>query len=213
MKTSVTIFASVAVGLLLVSQGFAEKASALKPKQSKAGTLIIDEKFSESQLGKNWAIAKGDWSVSNGTIVGKEKEADHHAAVLALNQPNRNSVVQFSFKLDGAKGFHFSLNHAKGHLFRVAVTEKSLVITKDKDKKDEKSKALSLANVDTQFKPGSWYTMLVEMEGDRVEVQIDNGVHAKGSNPELDVEKTGYRFVTMGQSLELSDLKVWELQK
>ena len=104
MKTSVTIFASVAVGLLLVSQGFAEKASALKPKQSKAGTLIIDEKFSESQLGKNWAIAKGDWSVSNGTIVGKEKEAQCRGGIRFSreNQETRHHRHVLRRRTDGA---------------------------------------------------------------------------------------------------------------
>ncbi len=213
MKKNNLVAATLAMSLMLSSYGWAEKAASLKPKQSKAGTLIVDEKFVDSQLGKTWSVAKGDWSVSNGTVVGKEKESDMHAAVLALNHPNRNSVIQFSFKLDGAKMFHLSMNHAKGHLFRVAVTEKSLVLTKDADKKDKSSKAISLAKVDTQFEPGKWYTMLVEIDGDRVEVQTDNGLHALGSNPGLDVDKTGYRFVTAGQSLVLSDLKVWELQK
>jgi len=31
-----------------------------------------------------------------------------HAAVLALNQPNRNSAIRFSFKLDGASAFNLS---------------------------------------------------------------------------------------------------------
>ncbi len=212
MKIIVLVAVSISLCLLLGSQSWADKAASLKPKRSKPGVQVIDEKFADSQLGKTWSIAKGDWSVTNGTVIGKEKEADKHAAVLALNHPNRNSVIQFSFKLDGAKAFHFSLNHPKGHLFRVVVTENSLAVTTDKDKKDEKSKSISLAKVDTKFEPGKWYTMMVEMDGDRVDVQTDNGVHAQASNPVLDIDKTGYRFVTMGQSLHISDLKVWEIR-
>jgi hypothetical protein len=191
----------------------AEKDAKLNPKHAKPGTLIIDEKFVDSQLGKSWSIAKGEWTVKNGAVIGKEKESDHHAAVLSLNHPNRNSVLQFSFKLDGAKAFHVSLNHSKGHLFRVIIDNKSLAITKDKDKKDPDSKSLSLAKVETKFEPGVWYTLLLEMDGGHVHVQTDNGIHAHGSHADLDVDKTGYRFVTMGQAIGLSDLKVWELQK
>ncbi|MDZ4851215.1 MAG: family 16 glycoside hydrolase [Pirellulaceae bacterium] len=202
---------AVAASLLMVAFVQAEKGVDLRQKQAKPGTLIVDEKFTESQLGKTWSTAKGDWSVSNGVLVGKEKESDKHAGVIALNHPNRNSKIQFSFKFDGAKNFHLSLNHAKGHLFRVTVTETSLVVNKDKDKKDESSKAISLAKVETKFEPGKWYTMLVAIEGDHVEVQTDNGVHVQGNNPGLDIDKTGYRFVVSGQSLSISDLKVWEL--
>ncbi len=213
MKKFIRFTLSVSLCLLTVSQSYADKATSLKPKQSKPGTLVVDEKFSDGQLGKTWSVAKGDWSVSKGVVIGKEKESDHHAAVLSLNQPNRNSVVQFSFKLDDAKTFHFSLNHSKGHLFRVVVDGKSLAVSKDKDKKDSKSKAVSLAKVEAKFEPGKWYTMMIEMEGDRVDVQTDNGVHAHGSHTGLDIDKTGYRFVLTGESLSLSDLKVWELQK
>ncbi len=55
-------------------------------------------------------------------LVGKELKADKHAAVLNFQKLNRNSVVRLSFKLDGeTSGFSFSLNYAKGHLFRVNV--------------------------------------------------------------------------------------------
>ena len=204
---------AVVLSFTFVSLSFADKGTSLQSTLSKPGTQIVDEKFSDSQLGKTWSIGKGDWTVSNGTLVGKEKESDKHAAVLNLKHPNRNSVVQFSFKLDGAKTFHFSLNHAAGHLFRVVVNEKSLVVTKDKDKKDEKSKAISLAKVDKQFEAGKWYSMLVAIDGERVEVVTDNDVHAQVSNPGLDVDKTGYRFVVNGESLQISDVKIWELQK
>lgn len=213
MKKSVVLAVSVFMGMLFHSQSYADKAASLQPKHAKPGTLVVDEKFSDSQLGKAWSVAKGDWKVSGGSVLGKEKQSDHHAAVLAFNQPNRNSIVQFSFKLDGAKSLHLSMNHAKGHLFRIVIDDKSLTLTKDGNKKDPKTKPVSLAKVATTFEPGKWYTMMVEMEGDRVDVQTDNGLHAHGSHPGLDIDKTGYRFVTTGESLSLSDFKVWELQK
>ncbi|MBI5820697.1 MAG: hypothetical protein HZA88_17145, partial [Verrucomicrobia bacterium] len=64
-----------------------------------------------------------------------------------------------------------------------------------------------------KFPQGQWFTMLVEINGANVAVQTDNGVKVVGSHPGLDVEKTGYRFVMRGESLLVSDLKVWEIQK
>ena len=53
--------------------------------------------------------------------------------------------------------------------------------------------------------------MQVEVKGAKVAVQTDNGVKIKGSNPALDVDKTGYRFVMKGESLSLDDVKVWNV--
>lgn len=195
------------------SLAFAEKAAKITPIQSKPGQLVLDEQFTAGKLGPKWSIAKGSWEVASGTLVGKEKAADKHAAVLSYNHPHRDSVMQFSFKLDGAKTFNLSFNHAKGHLFRVILAPNGMVLSKDKDKSDPKSKAETLAKADTKFEAGKWYTLLVEIEGDKVTAQIDNGVKVQGSHVALNVEKTGYRFVTGGESVSLADVKIWELAK
>jgi hypothetical protein len=103
-----------------------------------------------------------------------------------------------------------SFNHAKGHLFRVAVTPTGVTITKDKDKKDPNSKSQVVAKASGQFESGRWYTMLVETHDDRVGVQTDNGAKLEASEPSLNVEKTGYRFVTRGESLLLDDVQIWQ---
>ncbi len=130
---------------------------------------------------------------------------------MTLKQPNRDSVLKFSFKLDGTKTFNLSFNHARGHLFRVVVRDDALVIVKDKDKRDPKSKVEQLSKARVDFLPDRWYTMLVEIQGDKVSVQTDNGADATASDARLDVDKTGYRFVTRGSSLVLDDVKIWRL--
>ena len=188
----------------------AGKGADLQTTLAKPGKLLVEDNFAGSALSKVWTTPKGDWQPQNGTLVGKEKASDNHPAVLLLGQPNRHSILRFSFKLDGAKAFAVSLNHAKGHLFRIQVEQDGLVLLKDKDKKNPASKSGELARAPGKFAPGEWHTMLVEIKGDKVAVQTDNGVKMTGGHPELDVEKTGYRFVTRGEALSLGDLKVWE---
>jgi len=53
--------------------------------------------------------------------------------------------------------------------------------------------------------------MLVEIDGERVSARTDNGAQAIANDKRLDVDKTGYRFVTQGSSLRIDDLKVWTL--
>ena len=105
-----------------------------------------------------------------------------HAAVLAFAGEHRNSPVRFSFKIDGATAFNLSFNHAKGHLFRVVINPDGLTINKDKDKKDPGSKVAILAKADGKFTPGQWHTLLVEMQGDKVFVESDNGVKLQAAD-------------------------------
>jgi hypothetical protein len=198
-------------GALLLSPGniFADKNADLGKVFGKPAT--VDE-LNRAELGKEWAAAKGDWRIVDGAIVGKELKADKHAAVLSFQKKNTDSAIQFSFKLDGAKGFNLSYNKAVGHLFRVAVTAAGLTITLDKDKKDPKSKAVSLGKAAGKFEQGKWYTMLVVVEGTNVSVQTDNGVKVSGEHATLKVAKPNYRFVMTGESLMLDDLKIWQLK-
>ena len=191
----------------------AEKAADLKPLLNQPGKLVVDEKFAGDALPGSWGGVQGDWQVRDGAVVGKEKTSDAHPAVLFLNQPHRDAIVRFSFKLDGAKGFNLSFNQLKGHLFRVTVAADGLALSKDKDKQDPKSKVVQLGKAAGKFEAGKWHTLLLETKGGKVSVQADNGAKVEGSHPELDVDKTGYRFIVRGESLRLSDVKVWQAEK
>jgi len=203
----------IATVLLLVKLAAAEKGAELKPTLAKPGAIVREDHFESGELAKPWTVGKGDWSVKDGTIVGREKKEDMHAAVLTLPHPHRNTILRYSFKLDGATNFNLSFNHAKGHLFRIVVAENGLTISKDKDKKDDSTKPEVLGKAAGKFPSGQWYTMLVEIQGDRVAVQTDNGVKVEGHDASLDVDKTGYRFVTKNGPLLLDDVTVWQVEK
>lgn len=189
----------------------AAKDADVKPRLTTPGKIAFEASFESGGLEKPWTIPKGDWQVKDGAVIGKEKTADMHPAVLNLGLPKHDSIIRFSFKLDGAKMFNLSFNHAKGHLFRVIVSPDALSLNKDADKADEASKPLLLGKVEAKFAPGEWHTMLVEVKGTKVTVQTDNGVRVETNHPALDVDKTGYRFVTRGESLLLDDIKVWDV--
>jgi len=209
LKTAIHVTLCV---ILLSGIARAEKGAKLNPVLAKPGKVILEELFDGSELAKGWAVNKGTWQIKEGMVVGQEKKEDMHAAVLTLQQPFRNSIVRFSFKRDGATGVNLSFNHPKGHLFRITVTDDALTLVKDKDTKDAASKQQVLAKGDGKFPMGQWITMQVEVQGDKVAVQTDNGVKLEAKSAGLDVEKTGYRFVTRAASLNLDDLTIWQVE-
>lgn len=203
--------AVLVIACLPTVPAMAEKNANLHPKLGAVGSPTISLTFDEA-LPDSAVAVKGQWQVVDGVLVAKELAADKHAAVLNYQKKNRDSVIRFSFKFDGTtSGMHFSLNHAKGHLFRVIVTPTGLTINLDKDKKDPSSKAVAIATAKGTFEQGKWYTMLVEMRGDEVAVQTDNGLSVSASHTSLDTDKPNYRFVMRGDSLSIDDLQIWEL--
>jgi hypothetical protein len=203
----------LSLGLLLVAgENRADKGVELTPVLTKRGKLLMDEDFSTTQLGKTWTTAKGAWTVQDGAVVGREKKEDMHAAVLSLAHPHRDAILRFSFKLNGATGVNLSLNHAKGHLFRITISEMGISFIKDKDKRDPKSNPVVLTKIGDKLDRTQWHTMLVEIQGDKVFVQTDKSMKMEVQNSDLAVEKPGFRFVTRGESLLLDDIKVWQVQ-
>lgn len=198
------------LSISLSTTAFAEKNSEITPKLLPAGSPTITQEFDEA-IDSTGSALKGEWNVLHGVLVGKELAADKHAAVFNYQKKNRDSAVRFSFKLDGStNGFHFSLNHAKGHLFRVMVSPTGLSVNLDKDKNDPASKAIVMANAKGNFEQGKWYTILIEMQGDKVAAQTDNGLTVEASHTSLNTDKPNYRFVMKGDSLSIDDLRIWE---
>ncbi len=177
--------------------------------EDKAAKPSFEDAFDRDELGAGWTVVKGDWGIVDGALVGREKKEDAHAAVVNCDRPNRNSTIQFSFKLDGTDGFHLSYNRAKGHLFRVIVGKTGVIIRTDKDKKDPASKPVTLAKADAKIKQGTWHTMRVTLDGEQVTVQINDDLKLTGSHPSLDVDKPNYRFVMRGATLALDNVKIW----
>jgi hypothetical protein len=213
MKKCIVLLVSLGFGVAFASRGLAEKDADLKLLISRAGKPAMQEAFDGSKLPKSWAASKGEFQVRDGAIAGWEKKEDKHAAVLTLQKPFKNAILRFSFKRDGVTGFNVSFNHAKGHLFRILINDDGLTVNKDKDKKDANSKPEVLGKADGKFPTGQWQTLQVEVIGDRVAVQADNGAKLEVRHPALDVEKTGYRFVMRGSTLLLDDVYIFEVKE
>ncbi len=204
MKIVVALIVSVS----LLPACYAEKNADMASVIAKRGASVFADDFEKDELSAVWSQVRGEWKAVNGEVVGKELTADKHAAVFHCLKKNRNSVVKFSFKLNGAEGFHFSLNHKKGHLFRAIVSADSLIVRTDADKRDKSIKSEVIGKAKGKFDQNKWYTMQVEMVGDKVAVTTDNGLKVVGQHPRLNTEKPNYRFILKGEYLVLDDLQV-----
>lgn len=174
---------------------------------TRAAEPAASDDFSGSQLSGKWSVAKGAWTLSEGRLKGAELAADKHAAVATYAAPHTDSTVTFAFQLAGSAGFHLSFNQAKGHLFRVIVTEKDIAVRTDKDKKDPASVSETIGQTGFLIRQGETHTLSCETRGDRISVRIDGEEVVSGRHSALTAQKTGYRLVVQGEGVFFDDFR------
>lgn len=174
------------------------------------GKVLLDDPLA-APLGKEWKVGKGKWEVTDGAIRGAELKDDMHGAVVRRDLAMKDSIIAFSFKLDGTKQISLSLNGTKGHVSRVRVTPTSLVVQKDdQDGKNGPDKAAVLDTVTTDIKPGAWHTLVVELRGADVLATLDGKHTAYGAHDAINKERANLGLTVAGETASFKGLKVWD---
>jgi len=175
------------------------------------GKLLLSDDLSATPA-KAWKAAKGTWEVANGAWRGAERPADKHGAVIRQALPFRNAVIQYSFRLDGAKVTTFSINDAKGHLARVLIRPNGFTVQKDDRDHAGPDKVAVLQTVKMPIKAGEWHTLVIEILGREMLARVESGQVGFGTHDAIADPKTNIGFTVAGQSAEFRHLRVWEAQ-
>jgi len=173
---------------------------------------MSDDFSTAGPLKAPWTMPKGKWEAKDGVLMGSEIEADKHAAVLNYNKKNHNLIVQFDYELKGAQFLHLSFNHAKGHLWRLMITDKEIRLQKDKDKKDPASKVEVAAKASFASNPGERHTVTVEIVGEQIVARVGDKTTLKAANPAFNTEKPNIRFIVRGESVLIDNVKAWQAE-
>lgn len=173
------------------------------------GKLLLADDFAKGPS-KSWRIAKGKWEAADGGTRAAELKADNHGAVIRSNLPFRNAVIQYSFRLEGAKATTLSINDAKGHNSRVIVNSQGFSVRKDDHDHKGPDKAVLLQRVKQEIPQGGWHTLVVEINGPEFLARLDGDQIAYGSHAAIDVEKTNIGLTVGGQSVSFKNFRIWE---
>lgn len=199
-----TLFASV------VALASAAEPTAPTTMMLTTGKVLLDEPLAKP-FGGEWKVAKGKWEIADGGMRGAERKDDMHGAVARRNLDMKDVVIAFSFKLDGTKAISLSLNATKGHVCRVRITPKALVVQKDdQDGKKGDDKAAVLDTVAVDIKPGVWHTLVVELRGPDILATLDGQHTAYGTHEAIAKQKANLGLTVAGETASFKELKVWE---
>lgn len=180
----------------------------LKTRLTLRGKLVFSEDFESPEPGGEWNVAKGTWTVADGALRGAELASDDHAAVIKHPVPGNDLVLQFAFRLDGAKRAMVSFD-GKGHICRVLLTPTGFMVRSD-GTKDKRVKAVVLGKASIDLKPGEWHTMLIEILGKEMLAQVDDRAFAFGENERVAMDKKTFGFPVAGEAFIVDKIRLWE---
>jgi len=202
----------IAAGAMLLFAAFSFAAGTSEPALSDRGKLLFSDDFNGSALAPPWGGPKGQWEVANGALKGSEIPADKHAAVRRHPLQYHDAIFEFSFRFDGAKAVHLSLNNKDGHVCRLIMTPKGMLLQTDKPAKLD-VKPEKLATLDTAIAPGEWHKVVVEVHGKRMTAQLDSKQTIAGESPRVYVDKGDCGFPVQGVSASFDYVKVYDVRK
>lgn len=180
-----------------------------KTLMTERGKEIVKDDL--ASFGKDWKAAKGEWKPVDGGMKAKELKDDMHGAAARLPVKFKNAVIQFDFRLEGAKNCSLSVNDATGHVCRVPFNATGFSVNKDKhDKKDDTDKPAVLQRKAVTIEPGKWHTMVVEINGKEIVATLDGKETAVGEHAAIEKSMTNIGFTCAGESCIYRNLRIWE---
>jgi hypothetical protein len=194
-----------------------EPSPDVKPLLTKPGKLLFSEDFREvpherdkqNKARGGWQSGKGKWEIKDGILVGAEKPEENHGGM--LTKPRlafHNAAIQVSFRLDGAKGITLDANSfVLGRIVAASVSSTELTLARSLAGGDRLE---VLDKVPLKLGAGTWYTLLLEMQGKEIVASIDGQQTAFGTGERIDVDKTSVQLRIRGESVALKNLRVWE---
>lgn len=201
----------LALSFIFVAMNLLHAADELpKTLLTERGTELFKDDLSKQPAKPAWNIPKGKWELADGVVKAAELKTDSHGAVMRHSLAFKDAVIQFDFKLDGAKSISLSVNDAKEHVCRVVLNAAGFRAQKDDHDHDGPDKAKPFALKAIKLDDGQWHTVVLEILGNTIAATLDGKLTSFGSDDLIATPKANFGFTVAGESAYYRNVKIWE---
>lgn len=204
---------SVALALLLAVPQAAPKKAPPEPKawMCKKGALLWHETFAGTAWPKDWHKGQGEWKLEDGQLRGAEVPADKHHAYASRKVAEKNVVIQFTFKLDGA-GWLGGFFDGKEHVAALSLGAEAFRIRRMSGI-GPTSKSTEIDSAKLKLNDGAWHTVVWEIHGEEMVATVDDSAMVLARAGGLSMERLHLELNTAGGGSALfKDVKVWKAE-
>lgn len=164
----------------------------------------------KAPLSTEWSVRHGTWDLKDGVMTVAELPENKHAAVLWHQVPLQTGAVDCEFMLDGSKTFILGCDGEK-HIGRIVITPQAIRLMDDSTEVKGKVPSTLLSSATLDLKPGEWYKLHYEWNGDRMAATL-NDAKVEATNPNLGLKKVRWWFAVGGASLKIRNIAVAGVQ-
>ena len=191
--------------LVLLAVGAQEAKSEPKTRKCTRGALVWHEKFEGDAFPKEWHQGKGTWVVEKGTLKGAELLEDKHQAYASRKVSAPDAVLQFDFKLDGAR--------LVGAFFNGKEKAAALSMSADSVKLFRIPSWTLVGSADAKLDDKGWHTVVWEVVGDEMVATVDGQASATAKVEGLPRDREYFELNTRGgQWGAFRDVKAWKAE-
>lgn len=227
----------------LLSGAWAQASDLPAPALGVKDQLVFSDDFERTGLGAALKSPIPAFTVAEGLLKGHQERADHGGTLAAaLPLPDGNAIIEIKFRFAGARSFNLACDdvgyrgaHA-GHISRVTILPNRVTLYDDKEgvmrndiyalrrsgdpqKKAEGDRLAEKATVHfpVKLEQNRWYSLGLEIVGDRMRVSIDGQPVGQLQSPGLaHATKPNLRLSTWGSTpareTHFDDLRVWSVK-
>src|SRR5262245_28457726 len=203
----------------LFSGASAQDAKKKKPADPKVwmclkGPLLWEESFTGGAYAKEWSLYKGRFIVEKDQLKVAENPADQHMPTMTRSFKESNVIIQFAFKLEGARMLGMQLDDAtndqkKEHVAQLTIQPDGFRIEKMTGF-GPTTKNMVLDQKKMKFEPGTWHTMVWEIQGDEMVATVDDKEMVLAKADGMTLVRSRVQLISAGEWAWFDEIKVWK---
>jgi hypothetical protein len=220
MRTSQGLGLLLLVGLQTLALGQdSKKPGAKKPADAKVwmslkGALQWEETYAGGVWSKEWNRYKGNFIVEKDQLKVAEVAGDGHLPTMTRNFKESNVIIQFAFKFEGAKWLGMQLDDAvndakKEHVAQLTIQPDGFRIEKMSGFAGT-TKNTVLDQKKMKFEPGTWHTMVWEIQGDEMVATVDDTEMLIAKADGMNLVRSRVQLVSSGEWAWYGAIKIWK---
>ncbi len=218
MKPIVFALLFLAPGLFPVAEAQEKKKKAPDPKVWMAlkGPLLWEETFAGGAYSKEWSKYKGNYVVEKEQLKVAEVAGDGHLPTMTRTFKESDVILQFAFKFEGAKWLGIQLDDAtndakKEHVAQLTIQPDGFRIEKMTGF-GATTKNTVLDQKKMKFDPGTWHTLVWEIQGDEMVATVDDTAMVLAKADGMTRVRSRLQLVSSGEWAWYDEIKVWKAE-